>query len=434
MASRCSLVVFLYVIVQVCLTKASDCPAEINQRCRCPGNGKLDCSSSDFDDFPMNISSSNMTIRELNLEDNKIKSLPDEAFLELHQDLSVINLKNNQLEDVGASFNISFPQLNVLDLSYNKLNSTDAFDLSKMPALDKLLMSSNMLTNLGELGLSPTNLTYLELANNKITTLGKLQGLHNLKTLGMDYNKMEVLLANAFQGMWSLTDLKLNDNDIREIVNNAFDGLGSVMNLSLSHNKLKQIDERKLAGLNQIQQLHLNDNLLESIQLNQPIPSLKYIDVTGNNLTCNDNLLWVWDWKQSTNHEIVGECHMPGQRSIKSLTDVTEEEFLGKIEDKDDDDVQITVTITLNGTAEPTELTPSEGGLAIWIIIVIVVLVVLLIIVVVVCGYKILSKSKEPIPVTTNKQTRIFYNHKYDSVKQSGQRSKDVYADLTTEL
>ncbi|KRT82388.1 hypothetical protein AMK59_4733 [Oryctes borbonicus] len=111
------------------------------------------------------------------------------------------------------------------------------------------------------------NLIFLDLARNKIQTLGSsnFESQHNLKYLNLSSNDIEALSKDSFKGLRALVDLDLSFNKIDEIAKNAFRELHSLQILRLTGNQIISLEDDLLEPAKLLQELYLNSNQLLNV-------------------------------------------------------------------------------------------------------------------------------------------------------------------------
>uniref|UniRef100_A0A4W6FKF0 Leucine rich repeat containing 9 n=1 Tax=Lates calcarifer TaxID=8187 RepID=A0A4W6FKF0_LATCA len=129
-----------------------------------------------------------------------------------------------------------------------------------MGSLEVLHLSHNGISNMANLQLSRlTNLKALFLQGNEISQVEGLEGLHQLRELVLDKNRIKALSENSFIAQSILLELHLAENRIREL--NHLDPLTELRKLFLGMNKLQDITE------------------LDKLEV---LPSLTELSVVGN--------------------------------------------------------------------------------------------------------------------------------------------------------
>jgi Leucine-rich repeat (LRR) protein len=87
-----------------------------------------------------------------------------------------------------------------------------------MSSLEVLHLSHNGISNMANLQLSRlTNLKALFLQGNEISQVKGLEGLHQLRELVLDRNRIKALGENSFFGQAFLLELHLAENRLREL-------------------------------------------------------------------------------------------------------------------------------------------------------------------------------------------------------------------------
>ncbi|OZC07031.1 leucine Rich repeat-containing domain protein [Onchocerca flexuosa] len=265
-----------------------------------------------FDDF--------YHLKRLNLEYNRIRSIPDEAMTSLNY-LEELNLSNNQISEISeyAFKNLTF--LRTLNLGGNNL---------------KTLPSSLHILNLRELHLDDnwiekflpelsnfSSLKTLSLANNRISYIQPRSLIEycKLENLNLARNPLfEVPRQILRQVALTLVKLNLSSTPIATIRSGDFTNLLAIQEIDLSYAKITKIEENSFCNLPKLLKLHLNGNpelehissgafqLLPSLllihlhncslsgldDLNlQSLPSLQHLTFYGNPSLCNCNLTWI---------------------------------------------------------------------------------------------------------------------------------------------
>ena len=151
-----------------------------------------------------------------------------------------------------------------------------------------------------------TNLTSLDLNNNKIENIEPIRGLTNLTDLYLDNNKIENI--EPIKGLTHLTNLGLNSNRIenieplRELINLTYLGLDSnkidnieplrglinLTDLYLNSNKIENIEP--IRGLTNLTSLYLNSNKIENIEPIRRLTNLTYLSLYNNKIVNIDPL------------------------------------------------------------------------------------------------------------------------------------------------
>ncbi|XP_035529277.1 leucine-rich repeat-containing protein 9 [Morone saxatilis] len=144
-----------------------------------------------------------------------------------------------------------------------------------MGSLEVLHLSHNGISNMANLQLSRlTNLKALFLQGNEISQVEGLEGLHRLRELGLDRNRIKALAENSFIAQNVLLELHLAENRIREL--NHLDPLTELRKLFLGMNKLQEITELdKLEALPSLMELSVVGNPVAKNSLHRPAVVLR---------------------------------------------------------------------------------------------------------------------------------------------------------------
>ncbi|XP_075964574.1 leucine-rich repeat-containing protein 9 [Anarhichas minor] len=139
-----------------------------------------------------------------------------------------------------------------------------------MGSLEVLHLSHNGISNMANLQLSRlTNLKALFLQGNEISQVEGLEGLHQLRELVLDRNRIKALADNSFIAQNVLLELHLAENRIWEL--NHLDPLIELRKLFLGMNKLQDITELdKLEVLPSLTELSVIGNPVARNSLHRP--------------------------------------------------------------------------------------------------------------------------------------------------------------------
>ncbi|KAJ6857688.1 receptor-like protein 15 isoform X3 [Populus alba x Populus x berolinensis] len=265
---------------------------------------------------------------------------------ELHKlsNLEILDLAYNSFDNNILSFVEGLPSLKSLYLDYNRLEGL--IDLKEsLTSLEELRLGDNNINKLvasrGGYELQKlSNLEILDLGYNSFdnTILTFVEGLPSLKSLYLDYNKLEGLIdlkgpsnlstlwldnittyGSSFQLLQSLralpnlTTLYLRDNDFRgRILGDELQNLSSLESLYLEGCSLDEHTLQSLGALPSLQYLSLE-------QLNGTVPSgdfldlknLEYLDLSYS--TLNNSIFQVIGTMTSLKTLKLWGCNLNGQ-------------------------------------------------------------------------------------------------------------------------
>ncbi|XP_049533169.1 chaoptin [Anopheles darlingi] len=226
---------------------------------------------------------------EIDLSFNHLEELPALTFdsLELIQ---IINLSSNKIRAVHKNAFHDLPYLTYVDLSYNELQNVSEGAFSFLPSLLSVDLVHNALTTLSlKVFRQATNATTpmrLNISGNAIETLdGDVNSLLYVYSLDASHNQLQdttVFRALAF----SLRILYLNWNNISALGNHAFGDLQILEVLNLAHNNISSLRRRSFAGLANLQEFDMSHNRIESLQIEQfsPLKKLRVLKLNNNRL------------------------------------------------------------------------------------------------------------------------------------------------------
>ncbi|XP_043712222.1 leucine-rich repeat receptor-like tyrosine-protein kinase PXC3 isoform X2 [Telopea speciosissima] len=205
-------------------------------------------------------------------------------------DLSYNNLTGSIPSDFLSPLNLQY-----VDLTYNSLEGPIPSNISE--SLIRLRLGSNSLDGTipsltdGKL----SQLTYLELDNNKLTGLvppqlgtfqrlallnlaqndlygllpKELGNLHQLQVLKLQSNKLTGEIPQEYSQLWKLSILNISRNSLNSSIPSAISSLGNLTILDLRENRFDGSIPDSIGNLNSLLELQLGDN-----KLSGKIPSM----------------------------------------------------------------------------------------------------------------------------------------------------------------
>ena len=236
------------------------------------------------------------SLEEINFASNNIIELPDLSkmknltFLSIYENNiqnfahinldQLSNLKNLNLSSTGIT---SIPNLNegleILDISNNKIEI-----LSQLPISLKILNLAN---------------TSLEINKNNSRFLASLTNLSALKL-----NFIRVSDFSFLSSLISLSVLDLDFLDIDEFPPNLYD-CKNLTKLTARGNKFKVL-RNNITSLKYLNHLRISNNLIESIEINEPFPSMTCLRLSKNQLN-STSLAKIMKYFPSLKHLMLSE-------------------------------------------------------------------------------------------------------------------------------
>ncbi|XP_015211034.1 podocan [Lepisosteus oculatus] len=260
------------------LTEVVDCPED----CACTPEGVVDCAGVDLEHFPSGLPD---TTRHLSLQNNQIQAVTVDELSRLFR-LETLNLQNNRLTSHGLddeAFEL-LDHLSYLYLANNKLTTAPKSLPSSLVSAD---FAANQLTKIYPytFGQKP-HLKSVYLHNNKLTDAGLPDQMFNgsdaLEILIMSSNFLRFVPKNLPSALYRL---HLKNNKLERIPKGAFDKLPYLRELYLQNNLLRNdgMDNETFSNLNRLEYLDLSNNNLTVVPKGLP-RSLVLLHLEKNSL------------------------------------------------------------------------------------------------------------------------------------------------------
>ncbi|XP_057649344.1 leucine-rich repeats and immunoglobulin-like domains protein 2 isoform X2 [Chionomys nivalis] len=325
-----------------------------------------------------------MSLKYLNLSNNRITTLEAGCFDNLSGSLLVVKLNRNRISMIPPKV-FKLPHLQFLELKRNRIKTVEGLTFQGLDSLRSLKMQRNGisilkdgaffgLNNMEELELEHNNLTgvskgwlyglrmlqqlymsqnaierispdawefcqrlsELDLSNNQLTRLDEsaFVGLSLLERLNLGDNRVTHIADGVFRFLSNLQTLDLRNNEISwaiEDASEAFAGLKSLTKLILQGNQIKSITQKAFIGLESLEYLDLNNNAIMSVQENAFSQThLKELVLNTNSLLCDCHLKWLLQWLVDNNfhHSVNVSCAHPEWLAGQSILNVDLSDFV----------------------------------------------------------------------------------------------------------
>ena len=189
----------VYAVLLQCTVLLGRASIECLSNCDClkyGGNMRLQCDRRNIFFFPL-ASALPLKITMINYENNKIKQLPKQPRGFTRTEVWSITLAGNVI-DILLKDNLgkTFPNVSYLDLSNNKISSLSENSFQHLTNLEALYLSSNKLKTIKQGWFSPLlQLSYLNLINNEISAIEQTTNIwpELLSRLYLSYNKLKTI-------------------------------------------------------------------------------------------------------------------------------------------------------------------------------------------------------------------------------------------------
>ena len=203
------------------------------------------------------------TLQSLNLGFNSIKTIS------LHSEqLTELRLSGNEITEFDEQ--CFFPNLVTLDMSMNRMIALPPLT-SLAPSLTKFNCSYNFL---GSIASIPSSIVHLDLSHNLLETIS-FDNMMNLNTLDISFNNIKVL--NELP-----QSLEHFNGEHNKLEDSAPLKLGKLNTLQINSNHFQQIPNFSESAINIF--IMRNNNLTE-LKVEYLAPTIKRIDIVGNNIS-----------------------------------------------------------------------------------------------------------------------------------------------------
>jgi len=226
-------------------------------------------------------------IRILDISNSKIKS--SSWYIALNFSLEELYLNDNEIESFPYIFS-ELLNLKILNLDNNKISGTldvntpTGVNNLKFVELEKLSLQNNQME--GEL-IYPGTLTYLNIQNNKFSSLKNNSKENALRELNLNNNLFSNTVFDQLKSQFHIKKLELRNNKNISFINEHIGKLTDLEYLDLSSNNLENIHSN-LYMLTNLKHFDISDNpklntrILNFDRNNQ----IKSCNFTNTNISC----------------------------------------------------------------------------------------------------------------------------------------------------
>ncbi|XP_069862575.1 leucine-rich repeats and immunoglobulin-like domains protein 2 isoform X2 [Dipodomys merriami] len=228
-----------------------------------PGAAGLDLSHNRLSNW--NISLESQTLQEVKMNYNELTEIP--YFGEPTTNITLLSLVHNLIPQINAEAFQFYPALESLDLSSNIISEIKTSSFPRMQ-LKYLNLSNNRITTLeaGCFDNLSSSLLVVKLNRNRISMIPpKIFKLPHLQFLELEHNNLTGVNKGWLYGLRMLQQLYVSQNAIERISPDAWEFCQRLSELDLSYNQLARLEESAFVGLSLLERLNLGDNRVTHI-------------------------------------------------------------------------------------------------------------------------------------------------------------------------
>ncbi|KAK7504541.1 hypothetical protein BaRGS_00004027 [Batillaria attramentaria] len=202
--------------------------------------------------------------------------------------ITKLSITHSALQDVESAAFAALISLQELDLSENDIKTIAADAFSGLSGLHFLKLSSNRLAELGTMLTPLVSLQELDVSDNHIADLppSALQSQSSITSLRLDGNQLRSLKGSAFTSLTLLTHLKVRNCNLFYVNEDLFEAIPRITVLDLGGNRLSRFPNSvAFSRLQQLRELYLDNNELLKLHPSQFADlNLRSLSLSGNRL------------------------------------------------------------------------------------------------------------------------------------------------------
>ena len=257
-------------------------------------------------------------LKNLYVSGSITQHLPVLTFKAFEQTLQTLSIEKTQLLQLPIEIG-RITQMKELSIKHNSIPNGDDIIVETVFAdigdtLETLVLEYDNLSKFPDAIKYLVNMRNLSLAGNHFlyVTEAAIQSIGNGKLIFLSFSDCGLKrVPGALSNLSGLIDLDLSLNDIRSLESHDLDNLPNLVSVSFRGNPLKYVSMSAFNGLNSLQMLDLSSTQLTVIPTTiNSLTSLKEIDFTEVGMDCTCDLVWVKQWMDIHNVNIVllGRC------------------------------------------------------------------------------------------------------------------------------
>ncbi|XP_049299541.1 insulin-like growth factor-binding protein complex acid labile subunit [Anopheles funestus] len=248
-------------------------------------------------------------LKTLLLGGNKIAELDPAVFDDLSE-LEILKLQQNALSSIAEQVFRGCPSLTTLNISHNVLKTFNLaqferrwnFDLIDVsynhletvripPNLRQLVAIGNGIRTVESTAVNGSELIFLKLTNNKLTSMDELPVFDKLISLDLSYNMIREFDFGSVARFGKLVLLKLDGNQLQSLSNSLTEPITHLKYVHLADNQFVHLNLDVLQTVPRVLKLDLRRNKLERLMvtdLYDSFPVMVRMMLEGNPFRCED--------------------------------------------------------------------------------------------------------------------------------------------------
>lgn len=233
-------------------------------------------------------------LKRLRLDNNKLKRIDCNVFLDILPVKASVDISNNEIEQIDLKCNKNCESNDSgcisLVMEGNRMTNLLLPDSNLTKSLESLSVAANKVNTIS-IKSDLIKLKHLDVAGNGLANAEDIfKHCSGLEGLDLSLNSLHELRVNSFAKMTQLKNLNLSNGHLSQIDYGTFSYTRSLVVLDLSHNHLQQLNfDLFLPSLDRLIQLNLISNNLKELTgwENSIFPNLNVLGIANNQFNCS---------------------------------------------------------------------------------------------------------------------------------------------------